>query len=283
MKKRMQPLRTIALVGALLATVVFIAANAGAGRKAPVAPTVSGFEDVNFVSLCRFSHTAPDDPIVFPGLPGFSHDHTFFGNTTTNANSTPAALVGQQTTCDPTTDTAAYWAPTLIVDGKHVAALDAAVYYRRNTLAAVRPFPANLVMIGGNSSARTPQSTNVVFWGCSLEDTSPSTTVPNCGSTSLRLHVIFPECWDGSHLDSADHKSQMAYATNGVCPADHPVAVPQLVVIIRYPVNGSGDVQVSSATQFSGHSDFVNAWDEDALTRLVDYCLNALRPCGAQR
>ena len=127
-------------------------------------------------------------------------------------------------TCDPTTDTAAYWAPTLIADGKHVAAIDAAVYYRRNTIAPVRAFPANLVMIGGNSSARTPQSTNVVFWGCSLADTSPSTTVPNCGSNSLRLHVIFPECWDGSHLDSADHKSQMAYATNGVCPVAIPAA-----------------------------------------------------------
>ena len=30
----------------------------------------------------------PDDPIVFPGLPGASHMHTFMGNTTTNASST---------------------------------------------------------------------------------------------------------------------------------------------------------------------------------------------------
>src|SRR5207253_8874976 len=100
MKKRLQSIRTIALVGALLATVVFIAANAGAGRKAPVAPTVDGFEDVNFVSLCRFSHPAPDDPIVFPALPGFSHDHTFFVHPTTNAGSTPAALAALQQTGD---------------------------------------------------------------------------------------------------------------------------------------------------------------------------------------
>ena len=31
---------------------------------------------------------------------------------------------------------------------------------------------------------------------------------------------------------------------------------------------------------YSGHPDFVNSWDEGALTRLANYCLNALRPCG---
>ena len=141
-------------------------------------------------------------------------------------------------------------------------------------------------MIGGDSTATgaNPQSTNVVFWNCSLEDTNISPTPYDCGGTlSLRLHVVFPECWDGTRTDSPDHKSHMAYATNGVCPADHPVAVPQVVVILRYPVSGGGAVRVSSSGQYSGHADFVNAWDQAALTHLVDYCLNALRPCGASR
>jgi hypothetical protein len=252
-------------------------------KPVSVAPSVGGLENVNFVSLCRFSRRLPDDPIVHPGQPGVSHDHTFFGNTTTDANSTPAGLVGKPSTCDPTTDTAAYWAPSLVVDGRIVDALDAAIYYRRTTYAAVKPFPVGFMMVGGNSTSFEPQSKDVVFWGCGLDDSDASVTVPNCGDKSLRLHVIFPECWDGTRLDSPDHKSHMAYASNGVCPADHPVALPQLVVIIRYPVNGAGTVTVSSATQYSGHADFVNAWDEAALTHLVDYCLNAFRPCGSQR
>ena len=275
--------RALALLAGLAFALAIAGAGAVAGGKAPVAPTIAGFDDVNFVSLCRFSHTAPDDPIVFPGQPGLSHDHTFFGNTTTNANSTPAGLVGQATTCDPTTDTAAYWAPTLIVNDQKVPALDAAIYYRRNTIAPVKPFPPNFMMIGGDSTAQSPQSTNVVFWNCSLEDVDVSATVPNCGNRGLRLHVIFPSCWDGTRTDSPDHKMHMAYATNGACPADHPVAMPELVVIIRYPVNGSGSVRVASAGQYSGHADFVNAWDEAALTHLVDYCLNDLRPCGSKR
>jgi hypothetical protein len=276
--------KRLAVLASLLIVVAIAGASAVAGSKAPVAPTTPGFEDVNFVSLCRFSHTKPDDPIVFPGKAGLSHDHTFFGSITTDANSTPANLVGTQTTCDPTTDTAAYWAPSLYVNDEKVAALDAAIYYRRNTIAPVKPFPVGFMMIGGDSTAAaSPQSTNTVFWNCSIENVNPSQTVPNCGAAALRLHVIFPECWDGTRTDSPDHKQHMAYATNGACPADHPVAVPQVVIILRYPVSGSGAIRVASAGQYSGHADFVNAWNQDQLTRLVNYCLNALRPCGSKR
>jgi Domain of unknown function (DUF1996) len=254
-----------------------------AKASGPVAASLPGFEQVNFVSLCRFSHRATDDPIVLPGQFGKSHDHTFFGNTTTDANSTPAGLVGKASTCDPTTDTAAYWAPTLEVNGTKTEALDVAAYYRRNTYAAVKPFPAGFMMVGGSSTSFDPQSKSVVFWGCGLEVSDASVEPPNCGERTLRLHVIFPECWDGTRLDSPDHHTHMAYAADGICPADHPVALPQLVLIIRYPVSGAGGITVSSGTQYSGHADFVNAWDEDALTALVDKCLNALRPCGSQR
>jgi hypothetical protein len=277
--------KLLALAAAAAATAVAIAGmNAhGAHVANPVAPTIAGFEDVNFVSLCRFSHRKSDDPIVFPNQPGFSHDHTFFGATATDASSTPTTLRGERSSCNRTADTAAYWAPTLIVDNKAVAALDAAVYYRRTTYARVKPFPANLVMISGDNNATSAQPTNVVFWNCDLHATDVSVTPLNCGSHGLRLHVIFPECWDGKSLDSADHRGHMARASNGVCPATHPVAVPQIVLIIRYPVNGAGSVEVASRGQYSGHADFVNAWDEAALTQLVDYCLNALRHCGTQR
>jgi hypothetical protein len=278
--------RPLLLAGALLTIGgVFVATTASGGKRAITAPApiIAGFEDVNFVSQCRFSHRKPDDPIVFPGQPSLSHDHSFFGSFQTDAYSTPASLVGKRSSCNRTADTAAYWAPTLIVDNKAAPTLDLAAYYRRSTYAPVKPFPANFVMIGGNSNAVEPQSTNVTFWNCSLAGTNPSSTIPNCGNQSLRLHVIFPECWDGKGLDSPNHKAHMAYAENGVCPADHPVALPQLVLIIRYAVNGAGKVEAASGGQYSGHADFVNAWDEAVLTELVDYCLNALRPCGVQR
>jgi len=111
----------------------------------------------------------------------------------------------------------------------------------------------------------------------------PSSTVPSCTAgrmTSLRLHVTFPSCWDGRRLDSADHQSHMAYAMRARCPATHPVAVPAISLILRYPSAGGANVELSSLGQFSAHADFFNAWNQGELTRLVHGCLNALRHCG---
>jgi hypothetical protein len=52
-------------------------------------------------------------------------------------------------------------------------------------------------------------------------------------------------------------------------------------VIFRYPVKGDPNVFLSSGGQLSGHADFFNAWNEQRLTRLVDFCLNGRRHCGA--
>jgi hypothetical protein len=276
----------ILLVVALLAAAAVVAATAVAGRgTAPRGPTdVPGLANVEFVTVCRFSHRAPDDPIVFANRPELSHDHSFFGSVATDAFSTPRSLRGTETTCHRADDTAAYWAPTLLVGTRAVEALDAEVYYRRRTLARVRPFPPGLEMIGGDATARRPQSRRVTFWNCGPHGgAAPTSLVPTCqdaGGKSLRLNVRFPDCWDGRRVDSADHRGHMAYSDAGSCPRTHPVAVPSIELRIQYPVRGGGAVQLSSRGQFSGHADFVNSWRQEGLKRLVDYCLNALRDCG---
>ena len=114
-------------------------------------------------------HFLPDDPIVYPGQPGKSHDHTFVGNTSTNASSTLASLRAAGTTCHLQADKAAYWMPTLIVDGQPVTPLGATIYYRRNTMARVHAFPAGLEMIAGDSKAITPQDMKITFWNCGVD------------------------------------------------------------------------------------------------------------------
>jgi hypothetical protein len=271
---------------ALLATAVVVA-GAWAESGPPKAGRTAGMAElrgVNFVSNCRFSHRAPDDPIVAPGRPGASHDHSFVGSTSTNAFSTLQSLRGSSTTCMRPGDTAAYWMPTLLVDGRAVEPLAATVYYRRRTQDAVRAFPPGFRMIAGSALAQSAQDRRVTFWNCgAMAGVPPSSTVPTCPAgraTGLRLHVNFPSCWNGSGLDSANHQSHMAYAARGKCPASHPVAVPAISVIFRYPVNGGGNVSLASGGQFSGHADFFNAWNQGVLTRLVNGCLNALRHCG---
>jgi len=269
----------LALVGGAAA----LAASGDDGRRASRAE----LRGVNFVSVCGFSHRAADDPIVFPGAPGRSHDHSFVGNRSTSAGSTLESLLAAGSTCRRAGDTAAYWMPTLLVDGRAVAPLGATIYYRRRTVEAVRPFPQGLKVIAGDAAATSPQPRGVTFWSCgAVGGVPPSSTVPTCPAgrrTTLRLHVRFPDCWDGRSLDSADHRSHMAYARRGRCPSTHSVAVPAIALIYRYQVAGGPGTELASGGQFSAHADFFNSWRRGALNGLVQSCLNALRHCGRGR
>jgi hypothetical protein len=270
-------------VGVLIGVALIAPAGTGAA-PGPAAASVKALQGVNFVSTCRFSHRLMDDPIVFPRRSGASHDHSFVGNTTTNAFSTRGTLLGGSSTCQRPGDTAAYWMPTLLLDGGPVEPRGATIYYRRRTLDPVRPFPPGLKMIAGQATATSPQDLRVTFWNCgAASGIMRSSSIPTCPAgrmNDLRLHVTFPGCWDGRRLDSADHQSHMAYAMRGRCPSTHPVAVPSISLIFRYPIADGAGVSLSSGGQYSGHADFFNAWRQPALASLVDGCLNALRHCG---
>jgi Domain of unknown function (DUF1996) len=269
------------------AAVVLAAALLGPAAlagKPMTAVTRTELRGVNFVESCRFSHRAPDDPIVFPGQSGASHDHSFVANVATDAFSTFGSLRAGRTTCRRKADRAAYWMPTLLQGSTPVLPLGATIYYRRGTLTAVQTFPAGLKMIAGDSKAMEPQDKRITYWNCGvLGGVAPSSAIPTCPSAPgsfLRLHVRFPNCWDGKSLDGADHKSHMAYSMQGVCPSTHPVPVPAIELIYRYPTRGGSDLSLSSMGQFSAHADFFNAWNPGQLKRLVDGCLNALVHCG---
>ena len=258
----------------------------------------------NFWSNCRFSHSAGDDPIVLPGHPGLSHRHTFFGNVSTNAYSTLARLHRAATTCRPAADRAAYWVPSLMRNGREIRPAKAQLYYVVLGYRQMRAFPAGLRIVAGDAHATGPQSTVVTYWDCAGGAgirSRPSPTPPaRCGTVSgtvltlprgstklvrrtvrtktrLELHVDFPDCWDGKHLDSLDHKSHMAYSHGYVCPRTHPVKVPQIRLMIRYPITSGRGVTLSSGGQLSAHADFFNAWDERVLAKLVADCFGGRR------
>ena len=251
------------------------------GRVAGVGPQG---RVAQFKVECGWSHAASDDPIVHPGVPGASHRHDFFGNTSTYAGSTALDLRSSATTCQNKLDTAAYWAPALLVDGTPVAPLGSVAYYRPGSgvdPADLRPYPAGLMMVAGDGGATGPQPREVAAWHCGA---SPAlhATPPACSRTApLAVRVAFPDCWDGVRLDSADHKSHVAYSSEGHCPREHPVPVPQLIFEVRYPVTGDPSaLALASGGTHGAHADFLNAWDQQALEREVRVCLNGNRVCG---
>jgi hypothetical protein len=268
----------------------------------------------NFYANCRFSHTNMDDPIVYPRQPGKSHAHTFFGNESTDAASTLATLRRAKTTCKPPADTAAYWIPTLYVGTREIRPAKAQFYFNLRGYDQMTAFPAGLRMISGDAHATRPQSTGIVYWACASSESVRSAPLvrpprrcadvpvtvrkgffrpcptcpveqirPNMSKDRLRLelHVNFPDCWDGKHLDSADHHSHMVYSRDYVCPPSHPVKVPLIRLNVRYPLKGGEGVQLASGGVLTGHADFFNAWDERFLKRLVDTCFHN-RPCNPE-
>src|SRR6476660_5815339 len=110
----------LTVIGLAVAVWISIVAHTSAAAR-PAAPDLRALQGVNFIGSCAFSHMAMDDPIVYPRQPGASHDHSFVGNTTTNAFSTLRTLRAASTTCKRDGETAAYWMPTLLLDGQMVA------------------------------------------------------------------------------------------------------------------------------------------------------------------
>ena len=268
---------SLPLLAAALAVTSALAGERGSQR-------MERLRGVNFVSACTFSHRAADDPILFFGVPGASHDHSFVGNTGTNASSTLESLLATGTTCHRPSDTAAYWMPTLLDNGRPVMPVRAQIYYRRVTQRPVEAFPSGFRMIAGDAKASSPQARRVTFWSCGVRGgVRPASDVPTCRNArraGLRLHVRFPSCWDGRNLDSADHQSHVAYPVRGRCPSRFAHALPQITLIYRYPSAGGAGITLASGGRYSGHADFFNAWRQGDLQTLVDGCLNALRHCA---
>src|SRR5881396_2834558 len=142
----------------------------------PAAPNLQSLQGVNFIGSCTFSHMAMDDPIVYPRQPGLSHDHSFVGNTTTNAFSTLRTLRAASSTCKRDGETAAYWMPTLLLNGQMIAPTGATIYYRRKTLAPLRAFPAGFKMIAGDRHATSPQGMQITYWNCGAASSVPAST-----------------------------------------------------------------------------------------------------------
>ncbi|MGW4467094.1 DUF1996 domain-containing protein [Micromonospora sp. NPDC004704] len=228
-----------------------------------------------------------DDPIVFFGLPGASHSHTFMGNTTTNANTTLPSLQAGGTSCITPGDKTGYWMPTLYNGDAAVQPVGRQVIYYKSGVIdyrSVRPFPPGLRYVVGSPSATLDDFRNSpgAVEGFECGDSVRNWDIPaNCvAGSQLNLRFQAPSCWDGRYLDTPDHKSHMAYPVIGVCPSSHPVAVPMIEFKMAWPVSGNmSNVRFASGRGYSFHYDVYNAWDPPTLAALSSHCINGGLQC----
>jgi len=252
-----------------------------------------------FRADCQYSHSLADDPIVFPGLPGASHMHSFVGNKAVNAGTAAGDLMKfTATTCKPAQDHSAYWVPTLYdnATGKPVETTGFRVYYRSrmSSSAGLLPLPNGLRMIAGDAkkSQPTPRGAQSQFY-CAfygpgdLDGIARSTNGnwPICGEpATLHFMLQFPDCWDGKHLDSPNHKDHVANGSGNGCPASHPVKIPAITFDIQYGAKGStagyylsSDKEGKSAS--SMHGDAFVMWDAETMNKRTKNCLLQRRTC----
>lgn len=182
----------------------------------------------------------------------------------------------------------------------------------------VQPFPPGFRMLAGDSKLRTfdwpvpdpPTS----FWNESdfdqralrqkalgfnclhynnppNEDTLFRHSLPekdfleNSCYSGIRIELAFPSCWNGKDLDSADHKSHVAYPNfvqSGKCPPEFPVRIPTLLyeIIFDTQINkGKDGTYVFSngdTTGYGNHGDFFSGWDPAFLQQAIEQCTDSM-------
>lgn len=259
---------------------------------------------VDFVQVCDVVKTGYFDPIKWPGQSNVTHQHTFSGNLDISPTSTISGNVGDATNCGLSHNGSAYWMPSVKADGVVIAPDNTnpggavRVYYRAGSWNApsLNPVPP-IQMIAGNSDAQSPQSAGVAGWHCRDAGgavTSKQSTPPACPINSyLEASVVFPNCWDGVNVTSAD-QSHVAYAnaSTKTCNAStHPYQFPQITIAERFAYNATYGKTVTVATKtgtnnhptYGLHADWQWGWDTDWMDWLTQECIHAEIGCEGIR
>jgi hypothetical protein len=274
-------------------------------RARPSTPERTGFDIGAFRNICDYSHFGFDDPIVYPGIPGAAHLHTFCGNASTDANSTMESLsVAKSTSFGGVANRSAYWWPALLMPDPNNAGqylpiipLPGNNYYKSGynniPIESLIPFPRGLRLIAGNVPTNTSAAGAVggTGWSCRNADGSVvrdlGPTIPACPpGAELSLHVLFPNCWDGKNLDSSNHRSHVVYPQeDGRCPTDHPQGIIQLGVNVGYTVPPGADTTAWKLSCDMGqgglclHADVIANWSDGIDMEWMRGCIYPRSSC----
>lgn len=283
----------------------------GTGR-----PEYGPYEGVGaFRFICKPSHNLYDDPIVYPGQPGASHLHTFFGNTMANANSTYSSLrtTGDGTCAGGPLNRSAYWFPSLRIDDgdgdmnndKVVMPDWTGVYYKMGPETSA-PMPRGARIIFGFNFA-DPTKSSGFWWLCLRKDGQPGGQYHNlkemadankCGAgDQIEGQIGGPTCWDG-RLDSPDHRSHMAFPQDthlgySACPPTHPYHFPFFLLALTWTVGPQGNAEIAKMYLSSDHmgppgtlpgatlhTDWFGAWDDNVVAEWMGHADSDARSCS---
>jgi hypothetical protein len=269
-------------------------------------PAGAAYAGGQFNVQCAYSHTLPDDAIIYPGQPGRAMVHDFFGNTGADAYSTYYSLNNNKvTTCNVAADLSSYWLPQLKrASGIVVPSYQKTYYKNDQPVVPLHTIPAGLEMLAGDHHSSVPKpQINYLCRGGSYTQIAPTNcpVVTDSGGTyaQLNISVHFPDCWDGRTLvpNMASHIMNMAYRqSDGKCPAAYPIKIPELQLNVAYDLGQDPDLSTAQLSMdpilvngtwvpqwgslYTAHGDFINAWKTDSLQYAVDNCSNQNIACN---
>jgi len=256
------------------------------------------------VKMCLFYESpaghARSDPIINQICPS-DHVHTFYGPLYFHPKTSYEDLrdtPGRLSTAPYLENQSLYWHPTIyqVVENQdntrtYILApnLETGPYYRwdNTVLPRTEAFPPGFRMIAhssdiGAGNGEVGSGTNLGTECCNFvngeEDYEEwaSLNFPQSTCDFLGIWFSMPTCWDGVSLgDDNDHKSHMAYTTNGAvagpCPDGFDHRFPQIQLFIRVGDYKGGKYQLSDSSE-DFHVDFFNGWKEGSLQKIIDNC-----------
>ncbi|WP_229715367.1 DUF1996 domain-containing protein [Mangrovihabitans endophyticus] len=266
-----------------------------------------------------------DNPVAQPGVRnGAQHVHDFVGNLVITADSSDADLDASDTTCE-NGDKSAYFWPVVRIDlsterdngqpsaaptgsagplpepqgpnlelpnntGDILRPASVLIEYLGNPVGKVIPMPKFLRELTGEAkpTSRGPANARAT-WTCSGFADRLLDKYPICPTGSQVQRVQdFPGCWDGTNIDSANHRDHVAFAdtTTGACPQGF-ATIPQLRITLSYDipqeVQAGGQYALDSFPEedhnpASDHNDFINVNSAQTMHRIAT-CLNEGEDC----
>ncbi|MHB9862349.1 DUF1996 domain-containing protein [Streptomyces sp. YIM S03343] len=256
-----------------------------------------------------------DNVIVAPGVAnGAHHLHDYVGNQKVNAFSSNNTFLQGGTSCQNKSDLSSYYWPVVRVQdgtqdfdqnadgggkegnvGKILTPVSAQIKYVGSPTAKVVAMPQFLRIITGDAKTTTNGLANAnAHWSCTgFENKVQLTTqYPICpqGSNVVRTFA-FQSCWDGQNIDSANHRTHVAFADAGGNCANNFKAIPQLTMRLVYkitpPTIQNGVVKNAFAVDgfpdqlhkpATDHDDFISVTTNNLAAKIAN-CVNTGQRC----